>query len=242
MLPFTENWCIVECLVHHPSYYLTVYTLESSTLTWQSKDEITNEGYSWPLHVTLDYYREERWLPKYLPNQTCFGRWQHFCLNLLGLVSCIWHYRSQNSTGQTWKSLWYFRHCSIVVRFLSYWKDSNGEHRQQQLKTIHSLLWRAAGLCPRPCFIYSVHKTTFKLDRTSFNLQSVFCWRHSTSWFLPCRPFGHYCPTYAELHFWSKIVAGLQQAETKWWQNWIYSDQARQNYAPWFCSHFYSSW
>ena len=64
----------------------------------------------------------------------CFGRWQHFCLNSLGLVSCIQHHGSQDSTPQTWKSLWYFRHCSIMVRVLSYWKDSNGDHRQPQLK------------------------------------------------------------------------------------------------------------
>ena len=28
---------------------------------------------------------------------------------------------------------------------------------------------RAAGLCPRPCFIHFVHKTNFKLDRTSLS-------------------------------------------------------------------------
>ena len=125
---------------------------------------------------------------------------------------------------------------------LSYCKDSNGDHQQQQLKTIHSLLWRAAGLCPRPCFTHFGHMTTFRLDRTSLNLQSILCWRHLTSWVLPSRPFEHHCPTYAELHFWSKLVDGLQQAETKWWQNWTYSGQVRQNYAPWFCTHLYSSW
>ena len=44
----------------------------------------------------------------------------------------------------------------------------------------------------------------------------------------------HHCPTHTELHFWSKIVDGLQQAATKWWQNRIYCDQVRQNYDPWF--------
>ena len=36
------------------------------------------------------------------------------------------------------------------------------------------MLWHAAGLFPRPCFIHFVHKATFKLDRTSLNLQSIF--------------------------------------------------------------------
>ena len=99
----------------------------------------------------------------------CFGRWQHFCLTSLGLVGCLRHHRSQNSTRQTWKSLWYLRLCSIVVQILSHLKDSNGDHLQQHLKTIHSLLLRAAGLCPRPCLIHFVHKTTFKLDRTSLS-------------------------------------------------------------------------
>ena len=106
--------------------------------------------------------------------------------------------RSQNSTYQTWKSLWYFRHWSIVVWFLSLWKDSNGDRWQQQLKTSLSLLWCAAGLCPRPCFNYLVHKATFKLDRMSFRLQSIFCWWHSTSWFLPSGLFGRHCPTHEE--------------------------------------------
>ena len=33
--------------------------------------------------------------------------------------------------------------------------------------------------------------------------------------FLDSLPFSHHCPTYAELHFWSKSVDGLQQAENK---------------------------
>ena len=131
-------------------------------------------------------------------------------LNSLRLVSWIRHHWSQYSTRQTLKSLWHFWHCSIVVSVLFYWKDSNGDHRQQQLNTIHSLLWRAAPICPRSCFIHVVNKTTVKFDRTSLNLQSIFCWWHSTSWFLPSSPFGHHCPTYAELHFWSQIVDGLQ--------------------------------
>ena len=57
--------------------------------------------------------------------------------------------------------------CSTALSwFESYWKDTDGDHRQQQLKTIHSLSRRAAGLCPQSCLIHFVHKTTFKLDRT----------------------------------------------------------------------------
>ena len=149
-------------------------------------------------------------------HSACFRRWQHLYLNsLIGFVSCFRHYQSQNSTCQTLKSLRNFRH-SIVVWFLSLWMDSNGDHWQQQFKTSFFLLWCAAGLCPRPCFIHLVHKTTFKLDHTSFYLQSIFCSWHSTSWFLPSRSFGHHCPVHEELHFWSKLAdwKWMQQAET----------------------------
>ena len=102
-------------------------------------------------------------------------------LALLDLSAAFDTYRSQNSTRQTWKSLWYFRHCFIVVRVLSYWKDSNGDHRQQQHKNHPS----SALVCRKALSSTLLKKKKLYIkplsnlmERHSNSSSQFFCWRH----------------------------------------------------------------
>ena len=95
----------------------------------------------------------------------------------------------------------------VVVWVLSLWKDLNGDHRQQELKTILFVLWCTAGLCPRPRFTRPLSNL---IDRHSIP-SHIFA--DDTQLLHSCHPDHfdttvqrlHACTTHAELH------------EVKWW-------------------------
>ena len=148
----------------------------------------------------------------------CFGRWQHFCPNSL---TCQLH-----STLSIAKfSLPDFKismaFLSLLYRGLSLL--SQGGLKRWQLTSTAQNQPLSAFACRRALFsalFYSSctqnHFQTWSnvipypvnLFLTTFNFL-----------ILPSGTFGHHCPTHADLHFWSKIVDGLQQTETKWWKN-----------------------
>ena len=110
-----------------------------------------------------------------------YGRRQFFCSTLTGSFSCIWYYRSPNSSFPSRNCLWHPLYRSPVVLIISSGQTSVRGYQQFCFLFFSSRVWRSTGLSAGTCAVCFVHYSTFRDHNQSLSQTSAFWRRHPTS-------------------------------------------------------------
>ena len=134
------------------------------------------------------------------------------CFTLTGSFSCVWYYRSPDSSFPSWNCLWQPLYHSPVVSII----PSGQKSMRQQFCFLFfsSHVWYSTGSSVGTCAVCFVHYSTFRHHSQSLSQPSAFCRRHpalkinSTKW----RAKPYTWP--AIMYRWHKSMDVQQQTQT----------------------------
>ena len=110
-----------------------------------------------------------------------YGRRQNLCFALTGSFSCVWHYRSPDSSFPSRNCFWHPFYRSPVVSIVSSGQKSVRCCQQFCFLFFSSYVWCSTGFSVGTCAVCFVHSSIFRHHSQSLSQPSAFCRRHPTS-------------------------------------------------------------